>query len=129
MVLLFFSFSAAVILKLFALADSRQKHSDLTEKAVICAQSAAEVYSVTGDLSEIAKMVFGAEQGTSEIRLDESFRYSENGDILVTLSETEKASVAGKLSYLDISFGYGDKEIYSLGCTSYIPEKGGADDE
>ncbi len=125
-ILLFFSFSSAVILQIFAAADHRQELSDVTEGSVICAQSMAEVFSVRGSLSEAAELVLDAAvQGeNAEIKLDDNFKASENGRIILLLTQRKVPESAGVLSYLNMSFSFDEKEIYSLTCTSYIPDGG-----
>lgn len=128
-VLLFFSFSAAVILQIFAAADHKQRISDLTEKAVICAQSVAETFSVKGDVSETVALVFDTAYSSdkaAEIILSDDFAVSQNGEITLFLEQTDNKTDAGVLSSLNMSFMFRDEELYSLDCTSYIPDEGGA---
>ena len=125
-VLLFFSFSSAVILRIFAAADHKQEMSDLTESTVICAQSMAEAFSVSGSLSETAELVFGIENefgSNGEIKLSKSLEHSENGAVTLFLSQENNETDAGRLSYLTMKFVYDGDEIYSLKCAAYIPEK------
>lgn len=127
-VLLFFSFSVAVILQIFASADHKQELSDLTEGSVICAQSAAEAFSVSGDLSETAELVFGVDEdlgSSAVIILGDDFKISDDGRITLNLKQRDEESTAGRLSYLDISFTVGETELYSLSCAAYIPHNGG----
>ncbi len=131
--LLFFSFSAAVILQMFAAADHKRDISTLAQKSVICAQSAAEAFSVSGSLSETVMLVFGTEaekrEGYSFIMLNEDFKSSENGIIELRITENAEETDAGQLKRLDMAFLYGGSELYALECFSYIPEKGGCTDE
>lgn len=60
-VLFFFSIAAAVILNSFAVSNSLAKKSRRTEAMTFCAQSAAEIFSETGDLSQTVETLFGAE--------------------------------------------------------------------
>ncbi len=125
-VLLFFSFSAAVILRIFAAADHKQEQSDLTESTLICAQSVAEAFSVSGSVSQTAQLVFGIENDfsdTAEIRLNNNLQPYKNGDISLFLSKESSETSAGNLSYLTMKFVDGDTEIYSLKCASYTPFK------
>ncbi len=127
-VLLFFSFSAAVILRIFAAADSRQKMSDITEKSVICSQSIAEAFSVSGNLSDTLSIVFDTNDsyvGNAEIMLDNDFEIDDNGRIKLLLSQRDEPTAAGVLSHLEMSFSLEDKEIFYLECSAYIPENGG----
>lgn len=123
-VLLFFSFSAAVILRIFAAADHRQELSDLTENTLICAQSVAEAFSVSGSISNSVEIVFGLENefaDTAEIKLDNNLNPSENGNITLFLTKESSKTTAGVFSQLNISFLNGESEIYSLKCASYTP--------
>ena len=129
-VLLFFSFSAAVILQVFAAADKRQRVSDLTEQAIICAQSLAEAYSVTGSADEAVSLTFGGEIRAEDGRLllDEGFKPS-GDDVALTLRENAQVSDAGTLSQLQMSFALADgEELYSAICYAYIPNGGGGDE-
>ncbi len=131
MVLLFFSFSSAVILNIFAMADHRQKISDLTEKAVICAQSVAEAFSVSGNLSETAGLVFGTEidGGSAEISLDDNFKANASGVITAKLVQNDSVTKAGTFSTLELCLMSGETEIYTLNCSAYIPYEEGNSDE
>lgn len=132
-VLLFFSFSSAVILRIFAAADHRQELSDLTEKAVICAQSVAEAFSVSGSLSESASRVFGTDEdygNEAVIALDDNFMPSENGVISVKLVQSDESASAGVLSHLDIYFNLDNNEyVHYVNCASYSPCTGGGEVE
>lgn len=127
-ILLFFSFSSAVILQIFAAADHRQEISDVTEGSVICAQSLAEAFSEKGNLDDTVRLVLDTSvQGESaEIKLNESFAASDDGRVLLSLTKRDYIKSAGRLSYLDMCFKFDGKEIYSLTCTSYISEGGGS---
>lgn len=127
-VLLFFSFSAAVILRIFAAADSRQKISGITEKSVICSQSIAEAFSVSGNLPDTLSIVFDTNNSygeNAEIVLDDDFEIDENGRIKLLLCQRDEPTAAGVLSHLEMSFSLEDKEIFYLDCSAYIPENGG----
>ncbi len=132
-VLLFFAISAAVILQVFVAADNKQKLGSLTEKAMICAQSVAECYSVTGDISDTVKLVFNTDTDADKdtvIYLDKEMAVSENGVVTLQLSEiSETISEAGRLSRLQMDFTTGETTLFSLCCSAYIPEMGGASDE
>lgn len=130
-VLLFFSISAAIILQVFAAADNKQKLGSLTEKAMICAQSLAETYSVTGNLSETVKIVFGEETDCSEkditLALDKELNISDTAVVTLKLSEVSEAlTEAGRLSRLQMDFTAGETTLFSLCSSAYIPETGGA---
>lgn len=132
-VLLFFSFSSAVILKIFAAADRRQELSDLTEKAVICAQSVAEAFSVSGSLSETVNRVFAASEdygSEAVISLSDNFMPSDEGAVSIRLVQSDEKSAAGVLSHLDIYFNLDNTEyVLYVSCASYSPYTGGAEDE
>lgn len=126
LVLLFFSIAAAVILNLFAAADRRQKRNNATEGSIICAQTIAEAYSVSGDISKALELTFGKDElKGGEIKLDRSFTPDENGALTLYISESEEQSNAGALRTLDMSFSDNSGEIYSLTCSAYIPKNGG----
>ncbi len=131
-VLVFFGFSSAVILQLFASADNRQRNSDLTEKTLICAQSVAEAFSVSGSLSDTVKLVFGEDNsytGNAVLTLDDDMKAVDSGAIILELTERNDSNEAGRLSYLDMKFIKNEKEVYTLSCSAYIPVNGGEADE
>ncbi len=130
-VLLFFSLSAAIILRVFAAADNKQKLGELTEKSIIRAQSLAECYSVTGDASAAAEQVFGVQPDMSEgmmsMSLDSELSPAQEEAVLLTMTElSREQSGAGALSSMRITFTAGESELFSLTCTAYIPNEGGA---
>ncbi len=132
LVLLFFSISAAVILQLFVAADARQKQSDRVEQAVICAQSVAEAFSVSGDLCDAIGVAFeGADiAGTDDlyqydIALGNDFKPDADGNIILKLAESETSTQAGVLSRLEMSFTYNGEEFYTIGCAAYTSALGG----
>lgn len=132
-VLLFFSFSTAVILQVFAAADKRQKVSTVTENAIICAQSMSEVYSVTGSMEEAIALTFGEEYRSvasdGELLLDSSFKPTGDGIVELTFYEMGQTTEAGRLSQLKVSFNLiGEKELYSASCYAYISNGGEADE-
>lgn len=116
--LLFFCISGVVILKVFAGADSKSQESARLERVVVLAQSIAEAYSVYGDADKAAECV-GLE------RLDTSIP-DEGGSIVLQTEQSLSETDAGELHTLRMVFSYGDKEIYSLDCSSYIHKNGGA---
>lgn len=127
LVLLFFSIAAAVILNLFAAADRRQKLNNVTEGSIICAQTIAEAYSVSGDISRALELTFGeAELTDGELKLDRSFIPDEHGTLTLSIRESEEQSDAGTLRTLDMRFSDQSTEIYSLTCSAYIPKNGGS---
>lgn len=132
-VLLFFGFSVAVILKIFASADYKQDYSTLTQKTVLCAESVAEAFSVSGNLSETVSLVFGIESevydGVFCINLDDTMKPSSEGKVELLLFEKVDETPAGNLSELSIGFTKNGKEIYSLECYAYTSFNGGDGDE
>lgn len=130
LVLLFFSISAAVILQLFVAADNRQKQSDRIEKAVICAQSVAEAFSVSGDLADCVGVVFGGmacgdDVHQLEVKLNDDFAAASDGNIILLLSENENVTHVGTLSRLEMTFEYNGEAFYTIGCAAYTPILGG----
>ncbi len=134
-VLLFFSFSAAVILQIFAAADERQDNSDVVEKAVICSQSLAEAFSVTGDFAEASAIVFGDDAGMfsgngAEIHLDSNMKPCEGGEITLIMAQNCRETAAGRLSGLEFEFRTAEGQLFPpIICETYFPNKGGAADE
>ncbi len=128
--LLFFILSFALIIRVFAGADSLEREERRRERAALCAQSVAEAYSVSGDLSKSLELALGAfpeeRGGRLEIRLDEDFKPEDSGGITLVLEESRTDSGAGDYSELEICFTRSGGEIYSLKCGAYIPRTGGA---
>lgn len=138
-VLLFFSIAAAVILNSFAAANSLAKKSRRTEAMAFCAQSAAEIFSKTGNLSQTVEELFGG--GSAEILhadledggyiseatvpLSESCEFSQqNPEIFVTITETAEQFEGGTLKTLYIKFENSDnEELYKITSGAYIPDK------
>ncbi len=123
--LLFFSISAVIILRVFAAADHKQKTAALTEKSIICAQSLAEVYSVSGDLSYSVYKVFGVDGISGDEltqTLDDELSPDESGAVKLSLRESVLSNdAAGRLSQLNITFTSGETELYSVTCRAYVP--------
>ena len=59
--LLFFVISFAVIIRVFASADSLERRSRQRQSAALCAQSIAEAYSVGGDVQKAVSLALGAD--------------------------------------------------------------------
>ncbi len=130
-VLLFFSLSAAIILRVFAAADYKQTLGELTEKSILYAQSVAECYSVTADMSATVDLVFGTSaditDGAAVLTLDDGFNASADGKVTLTLSEiSREVTAAGCFTRLSIEFSLGEDELYALICSAYAPLTGGA---
>ncbi len=119
--LLFFCVSGAIILKVFAGANSKSHESARLERVVVLAQSIAEAYSVFGDAEKTAECV-GIEQLNTNIP-------DKSGEITLRSTETLTETEAGELRVLKMCFYYNNEEIYSLDCSSYIHKNGGADVE
>ncbi len=134
-ILLFFSFSSAVILGIFAAADHRQKHSDLVERTIIFSQSIAEAFAVTGDFSEVTEIVFGTDAVVSdghmaEIRLNDNMVPCEDGEIILSMLQNSIETEAGRLSSLEFEFRTNKGKLFSpIICEAYFPYEGGAADE
>ncbi|MDE7289087.1 MAG: hypothetical protein K2N71_06265 [Oscillospiraceae bacterium] len=138
-VLLFFSIAAAVILNSFAVSNSLAKKSRRTEAMAFCAQSAAEIFSKTGNLSQTVEELFGS--GSAEILnadledgdyiseatvpLTESCEYSpQSPEIFVIMTETAERTEDGVLKTLSIKFENADKEeLYKITSGAYIPDE------
>ncbi len=131
-VLLFFGFSTAVVLRVFTASDKAQYKSDLTEKAVICAQSLAESFSVTGDLSDTVECVFNARNDYGKeatVVLGDDFGINPDGKITLVLVQRDEETKAGVLSSLEIGFVSKEGEIFSVTASAYNSNAGGADNE
>ncbi|MCM1328957.1 MAG: hypothetical protein NC253_05890 [Ruminococcus sp.] len=143
-VLLFFSLAAAIILNSFAASDRLAKISRRTEGIAFCAQSAAEIFSETGDLETVGKTLFGENSpevsavetpsGGFEsliVPLSEDFAYSPDEPsctVIMNVVAFEEYS-GGVLKTLSISFEGGNGEVlYVMTSGAYVPqEKEGAE--
>ena len=131
MALLLFLISGAVILRVFAAADNKSKAAAATEAAMLCAQSAAEHYSVNADARAALCAVFGDNAvsvgaGGLTVRLDSGCRPSPAGELTLTASESLTPAAAGTLSQLTLVFSTEKGELCSLSCTAYSPRGGAA---
>lgn len=124
--LLFFVISFAVMIRVFAAADGLERRAQRREKAVLCAQSIAEAYSVSGDTGTALRLVFGEDIPQGDILLNSELVPEDNGEITLTLSEEKDDTAAGTYSTLSIRFGYSGEELFSLDCGAYIPRGGAA---
>lgn len=124
--LLFFVISFAVIIRVFAAADGLERRAQRREKAVLCAQSIAEAYSVSGNTGTALRLVFGEDMPQGDILLNSELVPEDNGEITLTLSEEKDDTAAGTYSTLSIRFGYSGEELFSLDCGAYIPRGGAA---
>ncbi len=131
-VLLFFVLASVTVLRAFAASGSISRESGRLEGMSFCAQSAAELYSETGNLSETARELFGIETenaGTVIVPLDEQCRYS-NSDASLYMNMTAASGERDGLSELHITFSDKSGEmLYEIKAGAYIPKKGGAGDE
>ena len=131
--LLFFIVSAAVILKVFATADRKSRLSSVKENAMICSQSIAEVYSENGNAPETFLTVFSEnaffdiDSGIYTIKLDEQCKLSDDGNIVMEAVEKRENTDAGELSHLSVSFISDNEELFSIVCSSYVPNGGVSD--
>lgn len=125
--LLFFGISGAVVLKVFAIADSKAKLSVIYDKASLCSQSIAEIYRDNTKETAFA-MVFGEDYAdyldSGALRLDGECNLSESGTLTLVFSEETAESQSGKLHTLTLAFENSGEEIYSFSCCSYIPTGG-----
>lgn len=128
--LMFFSISAAVILRVFAAADINSRNIAMRESSIACAQSVAEVYSVCADAKTACERALGVvplSEGTLRVYLGENCKpTNERPVITLTLSETQTETDAGNLCVLSMVFSSESGELYSLDCTAYLPDTGGA---
>lgn len=124
--LLFFVISFAVMIRVFAAADGLERRAQRREKAVLCAQSIAEAYSVSGDTGTALRLVFGEDMPQEDITFNSELVPEDNGEITLTLSEEKEDTAAGTYSTLSIRFGYSGEELFSLDCGAYIPRGGAA---
>lgn len=124
--LLFFVISFAVMIRVFAAADGLERRAQRREKAVLCAQSIAEAYSVSGDTGTALRLVFGEDMPQGDITLNSELVPEDNGEITLSLSEEKEDTAAGTYSTLSIRFGYSGEELFSLDCGAYIPRGGAA---
>lgn len=112
--LLVFSFSGAVILKVFAAADAKSRKSTELESVVITAQSIAEAYSQYADASQAVETVLGS--GSIS---DLSAVPLENGRVTLGVTEQRTDTGAGELCELTMRFTSKGEELFSLKCTAY----------
>lgn len=131
-VLLFFGIASAVILNAFAASDRLSRESGRLERMSFCAQSAAEIFSSTGSLSETAEELFGLTVSDSDeivVPLDDGCNYSvdspENAALLMTMTVSEGETEG--LTEMHIVFTDGSDEsgetLYEVRSGAYIPPK------
>lgn len=147
-VLLFFGIAAAVILKSFAASGDLANRSRRTEAMAFCAQSAAEIFSKTGSLSQTVEDLFGSDTAEilhadlddggyiseATIPLTESCEFSpQSPKIFMTVTETSEQYDGGVLKMLNIKFSDseddGGEELYAITSGAYIrQERGGVNE-
>ena len=139
-VLLFFSVSGAVVLRMFASADVLSEKSSLTERAVMNVQSLSEIYAADGNMKAAADKLFGKDRYTYEpngsisVCLDEDMIplildeiKAQSGRVEIDLSERRTRGACGELCELSASvrlLADGGREIYSQVSSVYIPDTG-----
>ncbi len=130
-VLLFFSIASAVILKAFVAADRMSAENIRLERMAFCAQSAAELFSETGGISETAERLFGIDSESFEeatridIPLNEdcTYSYMEDAEIFMTMQVTY-SEYEGRYKTAHIFFKDSDGNmLYEINAASYIPER------
>ncbi len=131
-VLLFFSIASAVILRSFAASDRLAKESRRIESMAFLAQSAAEIYSGTADISETAEKLLSGKPYTYNEYPDGSqeISFSMDTETTVRLRESSEIYAGGPLKILEISFSDGSGGIlYETKTGAYFPERTVTDSE
>lgn len=140
-VLLFFSVSGAVVLGMFAQADSLEHKTSLAERAIIEVQSIAEIYSHSGDIDKALDTVFGRgysitiQENRHFVCLDEDMHplmtpeaRVNYGRLFIRAYETRTKGECGELCELEIRIMFtDDTEFYSQKSSVYIPDTAGGD--
>ena len=126
-VLLFFSIASAVIMKTFVTADRVSRDSGRLERMSFCAQSAAEIFSDTGSISETAELLFGIKtEEATEISVPVNNKCIYNptdfsGYMTMSIVGSE---YEGRLLTLQITFTDEDGEVlYEIYSGSYRNEE------
>lgn len=128
-VLLFFGIASAVILNAFAASDRLSRESERLERMSFCAQSAVEIFSETGSLSETVEKLFGLTETASDgitVPLDDSCNYSpENAALLMTMTVSEGETEGLLEMHIVFTDGSGDsgETLYEVRSGAYIPPK------
>ncbi len=118
-VLLFFSISGAVILRVFAAADEKSRKTAQLENVIIYAQSLAELYSGTGDIEKCAEKVW-TNAIVRESTPEHVSIYLPDEKTTFDAYEQSEKTAAGELSTLKMVFSAEGSEIYTLSCKAYI---------
>lgn len=141
-VLMFFSIASAVILNAFAASGRLSRESGRLERMSFCAQSAAEIFSETGNLPQTLEKLFGSnsydirsgdlEGGGYDFQvrlpLTEECAYSpENAELYMLVSVSGEEP--GGLSEMQIVFTDGNDSsdgevLYTITSGAYLPRKG-----
>lgn len=120
--LLFFSISGAVILRVFAAADSKSRRSARLERVILFAQSFAEAYSESGSAESAAELLaLNYERSGAGV----TAAVPDNANVRMAAEEERAEAPCGTLSQLTMRFFADDEEIYSLSCTAYSSGGGG----
>lgn len=131
--LAFFSVSGAIILQVFAAAHRRSSENSARDSAILCAQSVAEAYSVSGSAGSACERVFGTlpreENGGYVMLLDSGCLPDfTSPQITLTMTEARSDSAAGEFSELTLNFTMESGELFSMSCSAYTPKGGAAGD-
>ena len=137
-VLLFFSISGAVILRMFASADVISEKSSLSERAVMDIQSVSELYAIEGDLTGSVDKIYGigrctvGENGAVSVCLDEDMVpimtddvKKLNGRVEIFFTQNIERGLCGEMHELHSKaflLADGGREIFSQVSTVYIPD-------
>ncbi len=127
-VLLFFGIASTVILRTFAESDRLSRESGRLERMSFCAQSAAELFSETGSLSETAEKLFGIETEEAsqvEIPLDGSCRYDPYEPSMYMTMTVSQGERRGLYEMRTEFLGKDGETLYEIKSGAYFP--GGKD--
>lgn len=139
-VLFFFSIASAVILNAFAASDRLSRESGRLERMSFCAQSAAEIFSETGSLSETLEKLFGSNSYEilnidlygggyyldAKIPLTEDCAYSpENAELYMLVSVySEEPDGLSEMEIFFIDGSDSGEPLYEIRSGAYLPKKG-----
>ena len=140
-VVLFFSISGAVVLRMFASADSLSKANSTAAKCVMTIQSVSEIYAGNGDMKKTIDEYFGpgayytSSDDSCMVTLGEDMKplYTEDarkrfGRASIWFSETTEQGAHGRYSELSsrlfLLFNGAD-EVYSQTSSAYLPDFAG----
>ncbi len=130
LVVLFFAFSCAILIKVFANSYVQNKNADNINMAVITAQSFDNMFSSNGDLTKTVESMYGksaAECVNNDyvvLFLDSQGKYSgQSGVFKIVISCNEDVNnKAGVIKSADISVLSDDGELVRLTSSVYVPE-------